>query len=111
MGMADNIFEALLPVVPEEWFAAFEVEAATAFAVEGVDRSDSFREIQVQRSASIHPAMPAPQVAAVGEDQPADQRRGLPKHLVADHISQTVRTGFQHGTDVHGPHRGDPLGG
>ena len=99
VGVVDNVIKALLPVVPEEGLAPFEVEAATAFAVESVDRSDNLREIQGHRAASIQPAMPTPEVAAVGEDQPADERHGLPKQLVADHISHTVRT------RISAPHR------
>jgi hypothetical protein len=54
--------------------------------------------------------MPAPQIATIGENQTADERHGLPKHLVADHVSQAVGTGFEQCTDVHQPHQGGPLG-
>lgn len=75
----DNILDAPLPVVPKKWFAAFQVEAAAAFALKGVDRRDHLREIQVHRSASVHSAVPAAQIAAVRENQPADERDGLAK--------------------------------
>jgi len=39
--------------------------------------------------------MPTPQIAAVGEDQPADERRGPCTKLVADDVFQAVPAGFR----------------
>jgi hypothetical protein len=105
VSIADNIVEALRPVVPEEWFAAFQVETTAAFAVEGVDRRNDFRKTQVQRAARIHAAMLTPQVAAVGEHQASNERRGPPEQMVPHDKPQAERTGLQHGADVNKSHR------
>jgi len=91
MGVVDNIIEAVLPVMPDERFAAFKIEAPTAFAVESVNRGNNFLKVQVFLAASNHPAMLTPQVTAVGENQPADERHGLPEKMVADNVFQTVQ--------------------
>ena len=77
VGVVDNIVEAVASVVPEEWFTAFKIEASAAFAVEGIDRGNGLREIEMHRTASVQFAVPAPQVAAVAEDQSADERHGF----------------------------------
>lgn len=47
MGVVDNIFKAVLSIVPDKRFATLKVEATTTFLVEGVRRSNDFLKAQV----------------------------------------------------------------
>jgi len=81
------------------------VEATASFAIEGVDRGNDFRKTQVQRAASIHPAMLAAQVAAVGDNQASNERRRLPEKMAPHDESQAERTRLRYGSDGRESHR------
>lgn len=86
VGVVDDVVKPVGPVLPEERFPAFQVEATAAFTVEGVDRGLHFPETKVLWTARRHVAVLTPQVAAVGENEPADEGHVLPQKVVANKI-------------------------
>ena len=47
MGIVDNIIKTVVSIVPNKRFATLQVEATTAFLVEGIDCNTDFLEAQV----------------------------------------------------------------
>ncbi len=73
MGIVYNVLEAALLIMPKERFSAFEVKTAAALAIERVNRGGDFLILQIFGAPVSHPAVPTPQIAAIGENHPLDE--------------------------------------
>jgi hypothetical protein len=104
MGILDNIIKAVLPIVPDKRFATLKVEATTAFLVEGVDCNTDFLKAQVLLPTAGQPAVSTLQIAAIGENQPADERSGLLEKMVVNDVFQSIKEGsHSHTGQLHDP--------
>ena len=110
IGIVDNIVETILPIAPETRFATLEIETTAALPVERVDRRGDLLEAQVLLPASVDVAVSTTQVAAVGENQPADERPGLPEELIVDDVSQSVKQGLHGRTEQLPPRISGSIG-
>ena len=97
MGIVDHVIEAVLSIVPDKRFAALEIETTAAFFVKRVDCSTAFLQAQVPLPTGSDLAVSTSQIAAIGENQPEDERPGLSEKLVVDDVFQSIKEGVHGG--------------
>ena len=90
MGILHNVLDAVLCITPEKRLAALQIEASSAAPVKFVNYRSGFLKAHGAVTTTRDLAVPAAEIAFIGEYQPANERDSPVQEMALQHVLNAV---------------------